>query len=177
MVDDQMFLEIPVYTVAENVFYQGFDAFVERVVEARFAVLRPMGTERDLTRLRAQAESERYDLVRAFGGPWKYNQICGYIGIFPLGDQLRGDAWFQQGRIYKRSTKRRNFEWYGKAFEITVDSEDTSSEIMAHLLREVRALQRERPFKGRYIDLEGFARVGPLVDWRRLVDLSAASSW
>lgn len=174
MIDDDYFLELPVYTVSESVFDSGFDELLEREAQAGYSRSGGTWPGKDLTWFRERVERDRHIYLRGFGGPWQYNQICGFLCIFPLGHQLRGDAWLPEKRIQRRTRRKRTIVWRGKAFEMSVEPEDSSPTILENLLREIRDLCNETPFKGRYVDTGTLLLQGPFVNWREIVDRSTA---
>src|SRR4051812_17801867 len=137
MLDDDYLLELPVYTVDEASFYREFDDAIEREAQSSYARTGGTWPGKDLAWFRERIGKERHIHLRGFGGPWQYNQICGFLCIFPLGDQLRGDAWFPEKRIHRRTSRRRTIEWRGKAFEMSVEPEESSSTILETLLKEI----------------------------------------
>jgi hypothetical protein len=57
----------------------------------------------------------------------------------------------------------------GKCFELGFLPRDSSEEIFAHLMAEIRSLEKVPPFKGRHIDTETLENLGPYVDWYKTV--------
>jgi len=100
---------------------------------------------------------------------WRFNEIIGWIRLFVCGTQLRGELWWVSSkRIIKRGKKE--FRWYGKAFESQRIERENSNKIFEILYRCLNQLINERPCKGRYIDLDLFLTLGPYINWRKLID-------
>jgi hypothetical protein len=109
------------------------------------------------------------------GYSWKYNDIIGWVRLFVCGTQLRGDLWWiSSSRIIRRGKKQ--FRYFGKAFESQSIKGETSSEIFEILCICLKELSKERPIKGRYIDMELLLNLGPYVNWRRFMDSTTPHS-
>ncbi len=101
--------------------------------------------------------------------PWLYNEIIGYIRIFTCGTQIRGETWFIDAKRIRRDLKRKRLFYFGKAFEMDVNIGDSSAEIFKLIITEIKNLYKEKPYKGRYIDITLFLNIGPFVDWKGLL--------
>lgn len=115
--------------------------------------------------------------IRAFEAErwysWRYNEVVGWVRVYALGSQVRGELWFVSAkRLLPRGQNR--FVYQGKAFELHPDLTLSDEAIASEVIDEFRALQRERAFHRRYIDFECLARVAPFVRWRELL---ARSNW
>ena len=107
--------------------------------------------------------------LKKYGG-WRYTQAIGWIRLFVLGRQMRGEYWFVNSKRINREINKRKFEYCGKAFELAFfPGEDTSTEIFQQTLNAINRLKAEKPFKGRYIDLEAFENIGKYVNWRKIL--------
>lgn len=100
---------------------------------------------------------------------WFYNQVIGWIRLNGYWDVIKGDFFFAREKRLVREPKTRSFEWRGKALEVWLPHDATSKEIYELLLSELNELRRERPFKGRFMDLEAFENIGPHIDWKNAV--------
>lgn len=106
---------------------------------------------------------------------WRYNDIIGWIRLFVCGTQLRGDLWWvNTQRIVRRGKK--DFRYSGKAFESQNLENETSDEIFETLCNCLKMLSKDRPIKGRYIDMELIMTLGPYVNWRKLMGLTKIDS-
>lgn len=109
--------------------------------------------------------------LKKYGG-WRYTQVVGWIRLFVLGRQMRGEYWFVNAKRINREMSKRKFEYCGKAFELSFFSgEDTSMGIFQQTLNAIDRLKTEKPFKGRYIDSEAFENIGKYVSWRNILGL------
>jgi hypothetical protein len=114
--------------------------------------------------------AEHYFITK-YGG-WRYTQIIGWLRLYILGTQVRGEAWFVQAKRITRTMKYRKFRHFGKAFELEFGFEDLSSiDIYNQILVELENLTKVKPYKGRYIDLEAFRNIAPFVNWRQIIGL------
>ena len=101
--------------------------------------------------------------------PWKFNEIVGWIRLYVLGRQIRGETWFIRAKRIRRDLKRKRIFYVGKAFEVDISPSDTSQEIFEAILAELKKLSAEKLFRGRFIDLETFVNVGPYINWVELL--------
>lgn len=67
---------------------------------------------------------------------------------------------------------KKKFQHFGKAFELSFfPGQDSSAEIYSQVCRALENLGKEKPFKGRYLDLEALHNIGPFINWRSLIGL------
>lgn len=98
---------------------------------------------------------------------WLYNDVVGYITIFANLNQIKAEYWFIEGRIL-RDMKNRIFCYRDKVFEFWVLHTHSSKHIYKRIEKELLKLELREPFRGRYIDMETFQNIGPVVDWKVL---------
>ena len=85
-----------------------FDAEVHREFEECkrcWAAYGPPG--RPLSR--EMAERELTLIIERFGGPWKFNQIVGWLRIFVEGRMIRAHLWWIQGKRINRRKPHKRF--------------------------------------------------------------------
>lgn len=116
-------------------------------------------------------ENTKHYFLKKYGG-WKYTQVIGWIRLFVLGRQMRGEYWFANAKRIYRDMIKRKYEYGGKAFELSFfPGEDSSTEIYHQTCKAIDRLKTEKPFKGRYIDTEAFMNIGAFINWRNLLGL------
>jgi len=106
-------------------------------------------------------------------GPWRFNQIIAYLRLFvDFGrDVFKAEVWrIEQVRIPEFQGKKKYMIRPGNAIEVWVSRKESSKEIYAKLLSDLEALQKEKRYKNRYIDLSAFREIGPFLDWRSFLD-------
>ncbi|MBM3134699.1 MAG: hypothetical protein FJZ89_05300 [Chloroflexi bacterium] len=108
--------------------------------------------------------------MKKYGG-WRYTQVIGWIRLYVLGNQIRGDTWFVDAKRIDREMNRKRFRHCEKAFELSFFPEDSSLDIYSQVCDALEKLTKEKPFKARYLDLEAFHNAGPFVNWRGLLGL------
>lgn len=101
-------------------------------------------------------------------GPWRFNQIVGWVRVYRLGDQLRGEYWSIKAKRFGLQVKKKRLTPQGKAFEIWPGDKETSEQIFHRMCQKLRAFEKE--LQGRVLDLESFEKLGRFVDWRQLTD-------
>ncbi len=109
--------------------------------------------------------------TKKYGG-WRYTQAIGWIRLYVLGQQIRGEIWAVDAKRIDREMNKKKFQHLGKAFELSFfPGEDSPAEIYSQVCHALERATKEKPFKGRYIDLEAFQNIGPFINWRGLVGL------
>jgi len=118
-------------------------------------------------------ESYASDVKRYFHNwvwyPWRYNEIIGWIRLYVLKQQIRGEYWFIRAKLIRKNSRRKGIYHSGKAFECDFHPDQPAAKIYEEICCELERLSNEEPFKGRYLDLEAFHNIGPFVNWRQLM--------
>jgi hypothetical protein len=162
---DTYFCELAIYRVAQSRFNREYDRALAAFIGGHEATHKSLGPE-FTTERRLHLE----DLFwREYGAPWHYNQAIGWLRLFVCGSQLRGDLWFSRLKRFPRRMARHQLSLQGKAFELWLPPESSSSQIAAALREELLRFQSE--FRGGkcVLDLECFDGISPFVDWVRLM--------
>jgi hypothetical protein len=158
MTANNHFLEIPVYRSTWN-------AHTEAMNRKRDAYCAGAGGGLSLeTRKRVE---QHFDEQK--WSCWEYNDVIGWLRVFWLDWQLRGEYhWVREKRILLGGQRR--FQWFGKAFEAFVYEDATSADIFALLQRLIAEWSREAPVRGRHVDTRALERIGPHIDWRSFIE-------
>jgi hypothetical protein len=101
--------------------------------------------------------------------PWRFNEIVGWVRLYALGSQIRGEWWFVKARRIRKSKKKKLVYHSGKAFEHHFDPDTSRNDIYEAVCSELEQLCSEKPFRNRYMDLETFHNAGPFINWRQLI--------
>ena len=107
-----------------------------------------------------------------FGGAWDFNEIIGFVRLFRLGSQIRGELWLNDAKRHVR-TRRKVFrlvalkvvaeEQIWPTRDNTYDNEAIWCAIQNYLNR----IRREVP--GRVVYADHLEALGPHVDWRAVL--------
>ncbi len=111
----------------------------------------------------------RYDF--RFWYPWRYNEIIGWIRLYALGDQARGDLWFSNAKKIRSNLKNKRIFCRGKAFERTILKNQSSTDIFHTICEELAVQEKEPPIKGRYLDKNMFYYIGKFINWRQIFSM------
>ena len=99
---------------------------------------------------------------------WKYNETIGYINLFILGSQLRGEYWLiDKLRINKGITKKK-YKFIGKILEKEIPQNLNSEEIFNFIIKNLIILNKSE-FKTRVLFLNTFYSIGKFVNWVSLI--------
>lgn len=109
---------------------------------------------------------------KKFWYKWKFNQVVGWLEIYlERYDILASLYWVTSKKI--RMDQNRNYSWRSyKEIELSYKpGSDVSDErIFKDILEELEELKNEKPYKGRYMDLEPFKRTGKCIRWNELIN-------
>jgi len=105
---------------------------------------------------------------RSYIAPWRFNQIVGWLRIYKLGTQIRGELWYMNAKRAGRQLTKKQFSLKGKAFEIRVYPNETSAEVYSNLLGDIESFARTLR-RNEVLELQPFKELAPFVNWRELV--------
>ncbi len=98
---------------------------------------------------------------------WKYNEIIGYLNVYILGSQFRGDVWLIDKQRIDKGIRKKKFRLLGKTFEKEILRQKSSTEIFKFML-ETLILHNKKEYKKYHFDLKTFKVIGQFVDWVEL---------
>ncbi|WP_292996588.1 hypothetical protein [Nitrosomonas sp.] len=103
-------------------------------------------------------------LSREFGGPWKYNEIIGYLRLYLFGNQIRIEYWQVQVKRIVKSRKKLFGCTSAKVIdEVAVKDLNKNNEIKLAIEAAIKSC--EIKFKKRHLDLHHFNLIKDYVDW------------
>ena len=160
--------DIPVYRVSQEEYdkeWQSSEQF--KTIENLYCP--PENVE--LNTLKIQAQSE---MIKKFGGCWRYNDVIGYIRLYVLGNQIRGEYYCHHKRITKIRRQLFEFKADKLADEVDLDfSEESSNEdIFLQIIKYINSCRKElnKKSKGkRYIYSSLFEKAGKYIDWKLFI--------
>lgn len=160
---ENWFFEIPIYRYTPEKFSQECEKKMQRHKEWLYETSAiPQANAPKVYRL----AEER---IRAEHGHWQYNQIVGWLRLLAMRSQLQGEYYFVDAKRITKNVGSKQMVWQGKAFEVHIDPEQSSADIFDELCEALNHLQKEKPFKGHFLNMELFLNIGPYVDWRALI--------
>jgi len=168
---EAFFFEVPIYRVSESKFNTAYDRDLEKHWEW-------LESASDTPRGRMSGHLLRISENRfweTYGAPWRFNQVVGWIRLYVLGTQIRGELWMARARRYTR-TGRRRYRWRGKAFEMSCAKDMTSAEIGAEVEERLQRCVKDLRSGKMHVDLECFRTASQFLNRRGLVD-SGRSHW
>jgi hypothetical protein len=111
---------------------------------------------------------------------WRLNEVVAWISVFVFGDEIRGEGYylrrvkkdwrrpFAPGRITKNRIHR-EFQWFGTLFQVSLVERESSMAIFEDVQEALLKEAYSGRFEGRFVDLNAFSTLGPLIPWRRLL--------
>ncbi len=161
---ERYFFEIAVYSYDSDTFYDKREKHVQKYLDD--LVERSGGITREQSPDTFTFAERR--LLDEYG-TWQYNQVVGWIRLYVLGDQIRGEYWFVDAKQIRPNLTKKRYIWNGKAFELILFPNSSSVEIYQEVDAALQQLYQEEPFRGRFIDLTSFHNLGQFINWRKLV--------
>lgn len=156
MVFDNYFLLLPVYRLDQKKYYAELEADFEKQCsqawDEQFRQSNPA--------LVAGWKSRHHD---SYGGNWEFNEIVGYIKLYFMGTQVRGEYW---STIPKRKIRTRKKQFEYKTHKLATENEirvKTNEGILSAVSEYISDCQRE--LKGRHVDLREFEALKNHMDW------------
>ncbi len=167
---DILFSDIPVYRVDRTRYYRDRDEYVQEKMYP--------GTDEHKIRQKQFYENEpghktqfEQHLVNKYGGCWEFNEVIGWIELYFLGNQIRGNYFAVNGKRVVRTRKKTfEFKTWKLAPEIDIPVDSSNQQIFEYIKEYLSDCQEE--VKGRYIDVSKFDTLGLHVNWRSIMGLA-----
>ncbi|OYW61691.1 MAG: hypothetical protein B7Z31_02400 [Rhodobacterales bacterium 12-65-15] len=156
---DFYFYDLPVYRLGKDDYYKALDALIETQVQNLRTIpgYEPAKSQIDWMK---QHQYERF-------GPWNFNEVIGYIRLYLLGSQIRGE-YFSAEKKRNSLGRTKVFVWrsFKLAAEVDIDRfvPATNQLIWGSIQKYVERCRKELK-RGRVIDDSLLQTVGPHVDW------------
>jgi hypothetical protein len=162
---EMYFCDVPIYRLEKS----KYNAEQEKYININLCMPECDRKEREAF-YRENPESEksvRVHLEMQFGGSWRFNEIVGYIRLFSIGRQIRGEIWFVGAKRIVR-TRHKTFVYKpGFRPEVTIPFGISNQEIFSYILKFVDSIRPK--LKGRFIDSSVLENIGSYVDWNSLL--------
>lgn len=156
MIFDKYFMVIPVYRLPEDKYFLQMEEDFENMISKSWDDdFRQNNPELVANWKRSHRSS--------YGGCWEFNEIIGYIKLFFMGSQVRGEYWSTKPRR-KIRTRRKEFEL--KAHKLAAESEiwDKSNEGILSAIEEYLS-RCNRELKNRHLDLREYESLKNHINW------------
>lgn len=165
---DNHFIDLPVYRLSSERYYKERDKFVNNKISRL-----PHVNNETLKSIRIKNPGRemyyREYLNNLYGGAWNYNEIIGFIELYFLGSQIRGEYWQMKAKRIRR-TRRKEFEFitWRLSSELEIPKSASNSEIFNIIREYLENCSKE--LKGRYIDTRRLETIGSFVSWKDLLN-------
>jgi hypothetical protein len=166
LMDEYYIFDIPIYRCTMEKFEtevnSKYDARIERIMDSD-SKKRPLPIE-----IKVRVMDSVY---KKFGGPWEYSQIVGWLKLYADPSHIGGHLWWIDSKILRHDLVKKRF------YQITPSNvlsnhfygTETSKEIYNILIADIKKLAKQNPLKGRFTEFSQFERVGPHIDWEKLM--------
>lgn len=161
------FIDIPVYRVSQDRYYSEMDLFIKKTMYPGPPEQNEINKNFYARNPDQEAKFQEH-LFYLYGGAWNYNEIIGYIRLYFLGLQVRGEYWQVNNKKIQRS--RRKFfvrKELKIVHEIDIPYEASNSQIYGLILKYLSECIKE--LRDRYIDISHLETIGPHVNWQGLL--------
>jgi len=161
---NQYIFDIPIYRKTKD----DFDAEIETHVTKRIKeIISCDPEERPLDHQVIQRLHQ--SIIADFGGTWQFNQIVGWLRLYVEGNNVGCHLWWVDKRINRRMRNKRLYLQSPSDILHARFTKESSRKIYEKLLLRLIELSEGTTYKNRYLDLDVFQRIGPLIDWRKLL--------
>lgn len=161
MIFNKYFMVIPVYRLQEERYYlemdRDFNKSIPSTWDDSFRQNHP-----DLVR------QLQHNHRKTYGGDWEFNEIIGYIKLYFMGTQVRGEYWSTDSKR-KIRTRKKQFEY--KTHKLHAETEirkKTNAGVLAAVHEYLDGCKKE--VKSGYIDLREFEALKNHLDWKSLFE-------
>ena len=170
---DELLFEIPVYRVSLDAYHDEYRALVDEAIEELAGswewAQRSPGDLRDYVERWARP---------LHGRPYWYNQMIGVIRLYQDGGSIKAEFWGQPQRGFRRDFRHKGYMHRGRVFEyhsgpVAVSSIQIYQELLDRLLGLTSPGNR---FARRHVDLNSFKRVGPEINWLKVLGWTSPES-
>lgn len=111
---------------------------------------------------------------RQYGGPWRFNDIIGYVQLYLKGSQVHGQLWYIDAKRIVRKPRHKILvcknAGLGFGIPVGIPIESSNSEIFSRIMKYLDSVRPLPKFKNRFIDSSLLETIGPYVDWRSLIE-------
>ncbi len=163
----KIFFDVPVYRLTKGKYESEQCAFIQRGMSAD-GDRNVQEMYRRHPDIKRQTENH---LWKVYGGNWLFNEIIGFIRLFFLSEQIRGEYFHVEAKKVVR-TRRKVFGPLG--IEITaprgIPQKSSNREIFGHIRDFLSYAQKENELKKHHIDTSVLENVGPHIDWNALLE-------
>ena len=166
-------LEIAIYRVGERHFEQQFEKDLEAhlaALEKRAGIsIRGAPPPRIL-----HVSKERFR--ESYGGPWRYNQVIGWLRLHAGDFAVLGDLWLCDAKHFQRRMVSKRFFFEGTEVILHRVEEDlSSSEIFTRIQGQLNRYHQAWRSRGFTMDLACLEDLGHFIDWRSLLRKAGSS--
>lgn len=161
---ERYFFDVPVYRLSEERYYRDMAQHIDDVLFPPEDQL--SNTLRELDRINPnENDALRGHIAKKYGGSWQFNEIVGYIRLFFLGFQVRGE-YFTIGQKNICRTRRKIFELksLNLAPEVEISDFTSNAAILAAVMEYLSNCRKE--LKGKHVDSEMFVNLSRFIDWQ-----------
>jgi hypothetical protein len=160
------FYDLPVYRLAEVAYNAASDKSVADFVENTFRNTDRSSerVQKAIKQLTTNMKQHDYDKF----GPWRFNEIIGYVRLHFLGSQVRGEYFaVSKKKVVLTRKKTLIYQTHKLAPELTIPRDATNEQILNVILEYVDRCRKEEP--RRHFDDALLRKIGPFVDWNAVM--------
>src|SRR3954468_6324633 len=122
---DQYFLDLPIYRLS-------LDQHTAELEAAKKKSLAPLEAHKKTAPESYKIAERWFDQYDWY--PWRYNEVIGWLRLYALGSQIRGELWWVKAKRISRGM-RKSFFYVGKAFESSFRDGHSNAEIAGEVAK------------------------------------------
>jgi hypothetical protein len=162
------FLDLPIYRCEE----EWHDAEAERAATKSQDWLAASGAPPP-----EQAPHSYEDIAvhtRSAFGSWTFNQVVGWLRLYARPSHIGAHLWWVDAKQVRRKMRHKRFRLTSPSNVLPTyfTPKDDSQMIYRTLLEHLEQLADESPIKGRHLELTVLRNLGPLINWKKLLNHS-----
>jgi hypothetical protein len=160
------FYTLPIYRVPYKKWCQEKDTYINTRLEEIFDtksgwVERPTS---DHIKKVTEDINSRYFLKY---GPWKFNEIIGYIELYAYFNQIHGEHYCVEGKLYKGTKNPIRYQHCTVTYKEIITNH-SNQEIYKFILIYINRCKKA--LKNRFLDDSEFIRIGPYMNWIKIIE-------
>ena len=165
----EILFDVPIYRLTKKEYESRQEASVEKDLSDDGPYVEEMYRRNPAKR---RLMKERFRM--AYGGPWQFNEISGFIRLYFFFTQIRGEYWCIDSQRITR-TRRKVFICldHKVTYEEEVPKGASNEQIFQVILKYLTRAKAERRLKGRYLDTSVLERIGPHINWGALIPVNS----
>lgn len=167
--------DVPIYRTAKEIYNKDQKLYIEECLynHSELSVSEMKNYYREYPDKKIR-NSDYY--WRKYGGPWRYNDIIGYIRLYLDGYVVQGQLWYIDVKRVVRKPRHKILFCQNTRFgsPVGIPTQSSNREIFNLIKKYLDSVLGCPWFKNRFVDTSLLYTLGPYVDWKTLIEKNIA---